>query len=142
MVLCEKKKKIRAASIRLAAGFWWFLTLIMVSSYTANLATFLIAEKREPVFKDVEHFKSCGLPNEPACNPDFGMKREGATYEFFKVNIYLCVFPCDFFPLNFYFDFFSRSGLFCRNRNIQHLNTCFKLWRTIHFVMLQIIKRD
>ena len=29
---------IRAISTRMVAGMWWFFTLIMVSSYTANLA--------------------------------------------------------------------------------------------------------
>ena len=28
----------RAISTRMVAGMWWFFTLIMVSSYTANLA--------------------------------------------------------------------------------------------------------
>ena len=29
---------IRAISTRMVAGMWWFFTLIMISSYTANLA--------------------------------------------------------------------------------------------------------
>ena len=28
----------RAISTRMVAGMWWFFTLIMISSYTANLA--------------------------------------------------------------------------------------------------------
>ena len=31
----------RAISTRMVAGMWWFFTLIMISSYTANLAAFL-----------------------------------------------------------------------------------------------------
>ncbi|XP_074644291.1 glutamate receptor ionotropic, kainate 2-like [Tubulanus polymorphus] len=34
-----------ANSTRVASGFWWFFTLIMISSYTANLAAFLTIEK-------------------------------------------------------------------------------------------------
>lgn len=35
----------RAASTRLVAGVWWFFTLILISSYTANLAAFLTVER-------------------------------------------------------------------------------------------------
>ena len=31
----------RAISTRMVAGMWWFFTLIMISSYTANLAGLL-----------------------------------------------------------------------------------------------------
>merc|ERR1719471_992659 len=35
----------KAISTRMVAGIWWFFTLIMISSYTANLAAFLTASK-------------------------------------------------------------------------------------------------
>ena len=35
----------RAISTRMVAGMWWFFTLIMISSYTANLAAFLTSSK-------------------------------------------------------------------------------------------------
>jgi len=35
----------KAISTRMVAGMWWFFTLIMISSYTANLAAFLTASK-------------------------------------------------------------------------------------------------
>ncbi|VDK41779.1 unnamed protein product [Anisakis simplex] len=35
----------RAASTRIAAVIWWFFTLIIISSYTANLAAFLTAQR-------------------------------------------------------------------------------------------------
>ncbi|XP_078053651.1 glutamate receptor ionotropic, kainate 2 [Augochlora pura] len=44
----------KAPSIRMVAGMWWFFTLIMVSSYTANLAAFLTAVKMETPIKGVE----------------------------------------------------------------------------------------
>ncbi|KAK4291151.1 hypothetical protein Pmani_036002, partial [Petrolisthes manimaculis] len=37
----------RAVSTRMVAALWWFFTLIMVSSYTANLAAFLTVERME-----------------------------------------------------------------------------------------------
>ena len=40
----------RSVSTRMVAGMWWFFTLIMISSYTANLAAFLTG---------LESFKSC-----------------------------------------------------------------------------------
>jgi len=35
----------KAISTRMVAGMWWFFTLIMISSYTANLAAFLTSSK-------------------------------------------------------------------------------------------------
>ena len=35
----------RAASTRIVGGIWWFFTLIIISSYTANLAAFLTVER-------------------------------------------------------------------------------------------------
>ncbi|XP_059083828.1 glutamate receptor ionotropic, kainate 2-like isoform X2 [Tigriopus californicus] len=37
----------KAISTRMVAGMWWFFTLIMISSYTANLAAFLTAAKMD-----------------------------------------------------------------------------------------------
>jgi hypothetical protein len=31
----------------MVAGLWWWFTLIMISSYTANLAAFLTVERME-----------------------------------------------------------------------------------------------
>ena len=36
---------IQAASTRIVGGIWWFFTLIIISSYTANLAAFLTVER-------------------------------------------------------------------------------------------------
>jgi fucose 4-O-acetylase-like acetyltransferase len=36
-----------AMSGRTIASFWWFFTLIIISSYTANLAAFLTIERME-----------------------------------------------------------------------------------------------
>lgn len=60
----------------------------MIGSYTANLAAFLVAENRVSLINGVEDFKNCGLDNEDECPVKFGMKQEGSTYDFFKVNKY------------------------------------------------------
>ena len=36
---------LQAASTRIVGGIWWFFTLIIISSYTANLAAFLTVER-------------------------------------------------------------------------------------------------
>ncbi|KAM3181069.1 hypothetical protein ACTXT7_015075, partial [Hymenolepis weldensis] len=43
----------RATSTRIIAGFWWFFTLIIISSYTANLAAFLTVERMQAPIEDV-----------------------------------------------------------------------------------------
>lgn len=72
----------RAISTRMVAGMWWFFTLIMVSSYTANLAAFLTTEKPESPFSNVrelaERAEYAGIK--------YGAKKNGATEKFFKVS--------------------------------------------------------
>ncbi|XP_023349760.1 glutamate receptor ionotropic, kainate 2 isoform X2 [Eurytemora carolleeae] len=43
-----------AFSTRMIAGLWWFFTLIMISSYTANLAAFLTVERMESPIESAE----------------------------------------------------------------------------------------
>ncbi|BHF69063.1 hypothetical protein SprV_0301210400 [Sparganum proliferum] len=43
----------RATSTRIVSGFWWFFTLIIISSYTANLAAFLTVERMKAPIEDV-----------------------------------------------------------------------------------------
>ncbi|KAG4072084.1 hypothetical protein HA402_015583 [Bradysia odoriphaga] len=73
----------KAPSTRAVATTWWFFTLIMVSSYTANLAAFLTVENKESAIKDVEDLKDCHLP-EVECPVEFGAKKTGSTINFFK----------------------------------------------------------
>lgn len=44
----------RAVSTRMVAGMWWFFTLIMISSYTANLAAFLTVERMDSPIESAE----------------------------------------------------------------------------------------
>jgi ionotropic glutamate receptor len=47
-LLCQGSDILpKAISTRMVAGMWWFFTLIMISSYTANLAAFLTAAKMD-----------------------------------------------------------------------------------------------
>jgi ionotropic glutamate receptor len=68
----------KAASVRIVASMWYFFTLIMVSSYTANLAAFLTIESTHSPFTDVD-----GLAALKGQIP-FGAKKDGSTYNFFN----------------------------------------------------------
>lgn len=57
---------------------WWFFTLIMVSSYTANLAAFLTIENPVSLVNSIEDLKG---PNPKA---PFGAKKVGSTANFFR----------------------------------------------------------
>ncbi len=61
----------RAPSTRVVATTWWFFTLIMVSSYTANLAAFLTIEAAIPLIKSVEDLKNCHI-SDAECPVEFG----------------------------------------------------------------------
>jgi hypothetical protein len=62
------------------AGIWWFFTLIMVSSYTANLATFLIVQELEEPIKSLEDLAS-------QTKIKYGCVAGGSTQKFFEVRI-------------------------------------------------------
>lgn len=60
------------------AGVWWFFTLIMVSSYTANLAAFLTVTTLNTPFSSIDE-----LAKQEEIK--YGAKANGATAFFFKV---------------------------------------------------------
>ncbi|XP_018340936.1 PREDICTED: glutamate receptor ionotropic, kainate 2-like isoform X2 [Trachymyrmex septentrionalis] len=71
-------------STRMVASCWWFFCLIMVSSYTANLAAFLTVETVTSPFDNVEE-----LVKKKTIK--YGAKRKGATLNFFgesNISIY------------------------------------------------------
>ncbi|XP_029165094.1 glutamate receptor ionotropic, kainate 2-like isoform X2 [Nylanderia fulva] len=69
-------------STRMMAGCWWFFCLIMVSSYTANLAAFLTVETVVSPFDNVEELaKKKGAIK-------YGAKRKGSTLFFFRDSDY------------------------------------------------------
>ncbi|RNA26254.1 glutamate receptor kainate 2-like isoform X1, partial [Brachionus plicatilis] len=67
----------KALSTRLVGGVWWFFTLIIISSYTANLAAFLTVEKVDLTITNVED-----LANQTKVL--YGAFKGGSTMNFFK----------------------------------------------------------
>lgn len=63
---------------RLAVAVWWFFALIVISSYTANLAAFLTKEQMEESISNVED-----LAKESKIK--YGLLAGGSTETFFKV---------------------------------------------------------
>ena len=68
----------RASSTRMIAGVWWFFTLILVSSYTANLAAFLTKTRMTTPITNADD-----LAQQTAIK--YGCQYGGSTYSFFKV---------------------------------------------------------
>jgi ionotropic glutamate receptor len=67
----------RAVSTRTVASFWWFFTLIMISSYTANLAAFLTVDRMEAPISSVQDLAK-------ASDIRYGAVATGSTVAFFK----------------------------------------------------------
>ncbi|XP_006727616.1 glutamate receptor ionotropic, kainate 2 [Leptonychotes weddellii] len=67
----------KALSTRIVGGIWWFFTLIIISSYTANLAAFLTVERMEsPIDSADDLAKQTKI--------EYGTVEDGATMTFFK----------------------------------------------------------
>ncbi|XP_032877807.1 glutamate receptor ionotropic, kainate 2 isoform X1 [Amblyraja radiata] len=67
----------KALSTRIVGGIWWFFTLIIISSYTANLAAFLTVERMEsPIDSADDLAKQTKI--------EYGAVTDGATVSFFK----------------------------------------------------------
>jgi len=60
------------------ASMWWFFTLIMISSYTANLAAFLTMDKMDTPIKNVEDLAK-------QTKIKYGAQEGGSTSTFFEV---------------------------------------------------------
>ena len=67
----------RAVSGRLAASAWWFFTLILISSYTANLAAFLTVERMVSPIESAEQLSR-------QTEIQYGALEGGSTKEFFR----------------------------------------------------------
>lgn len=62
-------------------GIWWFFTLIIISSYTANLAAFLTVERMITPIENAEDLASqTDIP--------YGTLESGSTMTFFRVSFY------------------------------------------------------
>ncbi|XP_018339843.1 PREDICTED: glutamate receptor ionotropic, kainate 2-like isoform X1 [Trachymyrmex septentrionalis] len=71
----------KAPSLRMLASMWWFFTLIMISSYTANLAAFLTVDKMDAPIKGVEDLAK-------QTKIQYGAQEGGSTSTFFKNSNY------------------------------------------------------
>lgn len=58
---------------------WWFFVLIMISSYTANLAAFLTMERMDATIESVEDLAK-------QSKIKYGVLNGGSTANFFKVS--------------------------------------------------------
>lgn len=69
----------KALSTRIIGGIWWFFTLIIISSYTANLAAFLTVERMDSPMDSADDIAK-------QTKIEYGVVKDGATMTFFKVN--------------------------------------------------------
>lgn len=69
---------LRSISGRLVASVWWYFSMILVSSYTANLAAFLTVERMVTPIESVED-----LARQTEIR--YGVVRGGSTQSFFEV---------------------------------------------------------
>ena len=69
----------RSIATRIMASTWWLFTILMVSTYTANLAAFLTIEKLDSAINSVED-----LANQHTVK--YGTLCNGTSFEYFKVN--------------------------------------------------------
>lgn len=89
----------KAGSSRFVASVWYMFTLILVSSYTANLAAFLTVRRLESPVKNAE-----GLSLQTDIK--YGTLLEGSTREFFRVGLSVFSFrycPHVFIPFTLVF---------------------------------------
>ncbi|KAB0792649.1 hypothetical protein PPYR_14608 [Photinus pyralis] len=71
----------KGISSRMAVAMWWFFSLLMTSSYTANLAAYLAKERMGPSINNLDD-----LLNQNKIK--FGTLINGTTYEFFRTSNY------------------------------------------------------
>ena len=69
----------RSVSGRIVGGIWWFFTLIIISSYTANLAAFLTVERMQSPIESAEDLAK-------QTEIKYGTVDAGTTQDFFRVR--------------------------------------------------------
>ncbi|KAF5280668.1 hypothetical protein FQA39_LY05316 [Lamprigera yunnana] len=70
----------RGLSTRILTSFWSFFILIMISTYTANMAAFLTAEKEDWSFTNIKEL----VNNSKRLGISYGAVSSGATFKLFK----------------------------------------------------------
>ena len=63
----------------MVGGIWWFFTLILIASYTANLAAFLTVERMKSPIESAEDLAKQNVIK-------YGTLYGGSTMTFFKVR--------------------------------------------------------
>lgn len=71
---------MQAVSTRIVGAIWWFFTLIIISSYTANLAAFLTVER---MITPIEGASDLAEQSDIS----YGTLEGGSTMTFFRVFI-------------------------------------------------------
>lgn len=64
---------------RIVGSVWWFFTLIVISSYTANLAAFLTVERMQSPIESAEDLAK-------QTEIKYGSVESGSTTAFFQVT--------------------------------------------------------
>ena len=72
---CDMNPK--SFSTRIIGAIWWFFTLILISSYTANLAAFLTVERISTPIESVEDLAG-------QSKIKYGTLKDGSTMNFFR----------------------------------------------------------
>ena len=86
IILCIRSDlNPRAASTRIVGGMWWFFTLIIISSYTANLAAFLTVERMSTPIESAEDLSDQN-------DISYGTLLGGSTMTFFRYRRWLWFF--------------------------------------------------
>jgi glutamate receptor, ionotropic, invertebrate len=67
----------RGSSTRIVTGMWWFFALIMLASYTANLAAFLTSDRLQSTINGAEDLAK-------QSEIKYGCLRGGSTMKFFQ----------------------------------------------------------
>lgn len=72
----------RSLSGRIVGSVWWFFTLILISSYTANLAAYLTVERMVTPINSPEDLAA-------QTEVQYGTLYHGSTWDFFRVSNFL-----------------------------------------------------
>lgn len=122
----------RGVPTRLAAAIWWFFALIVISSYTANLAAFLTKEQMEESINNVED-----LAKESKIK--YGLLTGGSTETFFKVKVLIYGKTSFYFPNIFKIPLtLFVSGTFQES----NVSTYQKMWATMEHADPSVFVND
>ncbi|XP_037911319.1 glutamate receptor ionotropic, kainate 2-like isoform X2 [Hermetia illucens] len=70
----------KGGTMRLITGMWWFFALMLLNSYTANLAAFLTMSRMDVAIRNVEDLSK-------QAKIKYGVVQGGSTMSFFRVGL-------------------------------------------------------